>query len=264
MPLNKNKQVIVLGMHKSGTSITGKILEILNVKMGKELLKGDFSNPLGHFEDKKVIKLNEKLLNKVGGTWLNPPSSEELSKHSDEWKKEMFKYIQERNSNEEIWGVKDPRISLMLPIYNELLYNPYFIVCRRDGEEIAKSLEIRSGLNFNKMLELKKDYEKRIDDFFIEKNLNKLEIKYSDLQNAPITISKKIAAFLEIPISKENEIEINDSVFSKEELELIQKEKLMEEIKNWQMLLLKKPWRIFKKSTYKKMMKWKRQMKKFK
>ncbi|MCD6476962.1 MAG: sulfotransferase, partial [Candidatus Aenigmarchaeota archaeon] len=47
---SKIKTIIVLGMHRSGTSMTAGVLHRLGVNMGKNLMKGNWANPLGYFE----------------------------------------------------------------------------------------------------------------------------------------------------------------------------------------------------------------------
>jgi len=74
-----NKTVIVLGMHRSGTSMVSGVLNILGVDIGKDLLGNHWSNPLGHFENNDFRNLNTQILKEAGGDWLNPPSREKSS-----------------------------------------------------------------------------------------------------------------------------------------------------------------------------------------
>ena len=57
-----SKTIVILGMHKSGTSMVAGVLEKLGANMGKELLGPHWSNPLGHFENVKFVNLNERIL----------------------------------------------------------------------------------------------------------------------------------------------------------------------------------------------------------
>ncbi|ABN70622.1 hypothetical protein Smar_1536 [Staphylothermus marinus F1] len=49
--MEEERTVVVLGMHRSDTSMIAGILNILGVYMGERLLGASWSNPLGHFED---------------------------------------------------------------------------------------------------------------------------------------------------------------------------------------------------------------------
>ena len=58
--MNKEiKTVVVLGMHRSGTSMTSAILEKLGINMGDETLGPLETNPIGHFEDRMFLELNK-------------------------------------------------------------------------------------------------------------------------------------------------------------------------------------------------------------
>lgn len=74
MNKDDSKTVIVLGMHRSGTSMTAAILNELGVNMGENLYVNYIANPIGHFEDMNFIILNRKILKTAGGNWEKPPT----------------------------------------------------------------------------------------------------------------------------------------------------------------------------------------------
>ena len=53
--MNMRSQVIVLGMHRSGTSLIASILHLSGISMGKEFLRPDNGNPGGYFEDLEFL-----------------------------------------------------------------------------------------------------------------------------------------------------------------------------------------------------------------
>ena len=57
---------MVLGMHRSGTSAITKGLEVLGVNLGDNLLPPKDDNPKGFFEDRDLVNLNERVLEKIG------------------------------------------------------------------------------------------------------------------------------------------------------------------------------------------------------
>ena len=65
---------VVLGMHRSGTSLTAGGLEKIGIDMGDNQLGANQWNPLGHFENVDFVGLNDRILNTAGGNWLDPPS----------------------------------------------------------------------------------------------------------------------------------------------------------------------------------------------
>jgi len=106
------KTVVVLGMHRSGTSMIASFLNKLGVSMGKVMLGKTPSNPLGHFEDKDFYDLNRKILKFAGGNWRNPPKEENILAQKDKFNKEIVDLIFIKNK-EKYWGWKDPKLALL-------------------------------------------------------------------------------------------------------------------------------------------------------
>lgn len=89
MAKNQSKEVIILGMHRSGTSMVAGVLSRVGINMGKVMLGKTPSNPLGHFEDEDFYNLNRKILEFAGGNWRNPPNEEDILVQKDKFKKEI-------------------------------------------------------------------------------------------------------------------------------------------------------------------------------
>ena len=54
--------VVILGMHRSGTSLVTSSLPLLGFPVGDNLMLGNEDNPRGFFEDLDVVSLNDDLL----------------------------------------------------------------------------------------------------------------------------------------------------------------------------------------------------------
>jgi len=70
MKEKRPKEIIILGMHRSGTSMLSGMLDRLGIDMGDDVVGRQESNPLGHFEDGDLLSLNELILAKAGGSFL--------------------------------------------------------------------------------------------------------------------------------------------------------------------------------------------------
>ena len=55
-------QIVVLGMHRSGTSLLSSILRRMGVNMGTNFLNEDYWNPYGYWEDKDFLWINKGIL----------------------------------------------------------------------------------------------------------------------------------------------------------------------------------------------------------
>lgn len=158
------KTFVVLGMHRSATSLTAGGLEKSGIHMGEEYLEHDQSNPWGIFENRKFVSLNQKILKAAGGSWDNPPSRQAILKQDfDDEIKELIK-----NHEHEYWGWKDPRTSLTAELFHPHLTNPHYIVNFRDKDEVAKSLNRREGMPLHKGRELADIYNHRIVSFLTD------------------------------------------------------------------------------------------------
>lgn len=80
---DKKKLIVVLGMHRSGTSLLTRSLKVMNVYLGDNLMpavKG--VNDKGFWEDMDVFHLNEQILSILSNSWhyLLPISSDDVEK----------------------------------------------------------------------------------------------------------------------------------------------------------------------------------------
>lgn len=145
IPINMNP-IIVLGMHRSGTSAVAGMLSKLGVDMGLDLMIGEAdTNPMGYYEDRPIMKLNEDIFALWGGSWDRVPPTNALQLHAvPSGLVERIKgYLDERGQHPGVWGWKDPRTVCTLPIYLPLLENPKIIIVRRDHDAVLDSLDKR-------------------------------------------------------------------------------------------------------------------------
>lgn len=161
------KTIVVLGMHRSCTSLLAKgLLHSRDCHIGEKLLLRGKGNPKGHFENVDFVSMNDSILKFAGGSWNNPPPEYEILKVGQALSDQIEKLI--RLSERRIWGWKDPRTTLTIRCYMPYLTNPVFMACFRDPKEVAKSLTKRDGSDFEKNIELAKEYNQRLLKFLAE------------------------------------------------------------------------------------------------
>lgn len=157
---------IILGMHRSATSFIGKALKDQGVNMGEKLLGPSKGNLQGHFENRRFLELNKKILKEAGGSWDNPPPEGAIIKAGRKFQNEIKEIV--RQEQRKLWGWKDPRTTLTIRLYMPYLENPYFIVCFRNPYEVAKSLQKRNGFSLEKGLALATIYNERLLNFLTD------------------------------------------------------------------------------------------------
>jgi len=154
------KCIVVMGMHRSGTSAMTGLLNILGVELGSRLMKPLEANPKGYFENQDIYEINEKILGALGSSWDNvflegdigDDKSSCTATHEAELKDIMVREF----FDSKIFAVKDPRISILLPIWQRVLASldilPSYIICIRHPLEAAESLRERDGFSIEKGL----------------------------------------------------------------------------------------------------------------
>lgn len=139
--------VCIAGMHRSGTSTVAQLLYRLGLYLGREedLFAPGPSNPEGFWENKHFVHVNEEILETHGGGWDLPPSLEPGWQHHeklDSQRDRARRLVEEYQANR-YWGWKDPRSSLTLPFWLELMPDARIVVCLRNPVEVALSLQKR-------------------------------------------------------------------------------------------------------------------------
>lgn len=143
--------VIVLGMHRSGTSaMTGALHELgLSVGDPDALIDASEHNPRGHWEVKSLVFLNEMLLHELGGSWSAPPAADrddQLALAGSDWRTGAHSAHATRLPDDP-WVWKDPRLCLLLDFWRAVLDEPPVVVMVvRSPHDVARSLSRRSGI----------------------------------------------------------------------------------------------------------------------
>ena len=163
----KLKTIVVLGMHRSATSLIAMGLYRSGVFMGQKMLGPGRGNELGHFEDVELLFLNEKILKLSGGSWDNPPDEHKIYEVGLDLEDEIKTAVEQR-SMRKLWGWKDPRTVLTIRCFQRFLTNPIYVSLFRDPHEVAVSLNKRDGMPIDQGKKLAKEYNKRLLKFLSE------------------------------------------------------------------------------------------------
>jgi hypothetical protein len=193
--------VLVLGMHRSGTSALTRVLNLLGLDAGRDVLMGaSESNPTGHWEVERLTSFNDRLLDDRGGRWSAPPDADraELATLADgSWGREAAELHAEAFAGTP-WVWKDPRVSLLLPFWRAVLTRdgapaPHEVVALRDPTEIAGSLAARDGMALGYGLALWERYTRTL--------LGDLDghracfVHYERLLAEPESVARELVAF---------------------------------------------------------------------
>ncbi|WP_091737766.1 sulfotransferase family protein [Phenylobacterium immobile] len=147
--------VIVLGMHRSGTSLLSEIIHRLGVDMADESDRASPKNPRGFWERPVLNAFHDRVLEAIGRP-LRSPAHAGLFPH-DWWKTEAVQAIKAEMktwlaarlvAEPGLWGFKDPRACRLLPLWEEVMEDlglrPVYVWALRPGGEAAASMAKKS------------------------------------------------------------------------------------------------------------------------
>jgi hypothetical protein len=152
-PANGGKQriVVVLGMHRSGTSLLTNLLTVLGVDLGQDLLAGDPYNEMGYWENESIYRTQDALMNHIARDWgefgfMYPFAIDwERLPEFQTFQEKLVSIVRAEMARARgIWGFKDPRTCRLLPmwkqIFAELELEPLYVLAIRNPADVAESL----------------------------------------------------------------------------------------------------------------------------
>ena len=180
-------QIIVLGMHRAGTSAVTRLINMMGAYLGpnKLLMPASSDNPKGYWERVDVQQLNESVLKKFDATWRFVSKIDTTSIDPaivDEFRQRASKILVEMNEHGP-WIIKDPRLCLLFQLWLPLLQAPLCIHVARHPMAVAKSLEKRDGLPLHFGIALWEHYNTRA--ILASNGLPRLTVSYERLMEKP-------------------------------------------------------------------------------
>jgi len=200
------RAIVVLGMHRGGTSVLAKALQTLGVSVGESFLDPNEWNPKGYFEHPDIVRLNDTLLGLVGKRWdsLALPPWEEWQQSAEPYQIEALEILERDFGGTAICGIKDPRTSRLLPFWQSVFrrakLQDCYIVALRNPISVARSLAARDGFTPEKSYLLWVQHQfAAIRD---TENLARTVVDYDALIANPEAELGRIATFLEISVTR--------------------------------------------------------------
>jgi hypothetical protein len=142
--------ILVLGPGRAGTSLTARLLNLAGVYLGPEpdLLTrtGIPVNPKGFWEHRGLSRINQRIFERLGGSWADPPplpAGWEAAAELEGEREDGRALLEQAFGDRPLWGWKDSRNSLLLPFWRSLLpggCEVRYVVCLRNPVDVAASL----------------------------------------------------------------------------------------------------------------------------
>lgn len=165
--------VIIIGMHRSGTTMIAEMLSEAGLFQGRD------KDP--NHEPVFFMEINDWLLRTAGGAWDQPKPFKYLMENSAALDKAVnfisgrlksrhaasffgtrkWPFLSPANPPKGQWGWKDPRNTITLPFWLKLFPKARVININRHGVDVAASLLYRNGKDLQALLTGKKGVSRR-------------------------------------------------------------------------------------------------------
>jgi hypothetical protein len=145
--------ILVLGMHRSGTSAFARVASLLGAALPRDLNKGTIRDPVDFWEPLPLVECHDRMLWETGGRWNDwrafapeRPAAGLL----DGFKQEISGILAQQFGSAPLFVLKDPRISRFVPLYRDVLQEmgvaPRYLLALRNPLAVMMSLRARDDM----------------------------------------------------------------------------------------------------------------------
>ena len=179
--------MVVLGMHRSGTSVLTGALRLSGAWVGEdaELTGRSVENPYGFWERRDIRQICDRLLHAAGADWWKVASFDTVAiPHAvlADQRRRFEKVITELDRHD-AWVIKEPRLCLLLPVLLDFLADPVCIHVVRNPLEVARSLQTRNGFSIPAGIALWEMYNRRA--LSASSNVSRIFVSHESLMLRP-------------------------------------------------------------------------------
>ncbi len=144
------RAILVLGMHRSGTSALTRIIGHLGASLPFDPMPETADNPCGYWESRSIARFNNRLLESAGTRWNDDAPLPDAwfadpARAADE--DEAATLLAAAFGDATLLVLKDPRVCRLLPLWRNVLarggIEPCAVIALRDPGEVARSLQAR-------------------------------------------------------------------------------------------------------------------------
>jgi O-antigen biosynthesis protein len=204
-PVLRPDPVIILGMHRSGTSALGAALEPLGLTVGKTVMSpsSEKGNPKGYYENLAITELHDRFLTSIKSIWWDhrPVRNGRFSgAAARRFREELLQLLVDEFGPARAL-IKDPRMCrlmpLWLPLIGEYFSQARFILPIRHPVEVAYSLKKRDRLKLDVGLKLWAVHV--FESERTTRGFRRVFTTYDQLLQSPAETVSRVARILDLP-----------------------------------------------------------------
>lgn len=187
-------QIMVLGMHRAGTSAVTRLINLMGAYLGPEeqFLPATPDNPKGYWERIDVLQLHEWILEKLNADWylVSTVNPYQIDPELRETFTQRARQILQDMDSHRPWVMKDPRLCLLLPLWLPLLEVPVCVHIVRHPLATARSLEKRDGFPLHFGMALWEQYT--VCALSVSAGLPQFSVSYEQLMEQPVATVRAV------------------------------------------------------------------------
>src|SRR5271170_2950788 len=145
--------LLVVGMHRSGTSALARTLSLLGAELPRNLYPPNKHNPTGYWESTEWIDLHDELLSAHGLSYDSPlslPAAALTPEGLAPFRARLAGILRREFANSRLFVAKDPRACRLQPLWDAALadagFTARYIIIVRHPIEVARSLAVREDM----------------------------------------------------------------------------------------------------------------------
>jgi hypothetical protein len=145
--------LLVLGMHRSGTSAVARVTNLLGADLPRVVMGPNRGNERGHWEPERLVACHDRLLQRLGSRWNDWQRLDTVGLSADtlaDFKRELSELIDADYSQSRFFVLKEPRLCRLVPFYAQLLrekdIEPRYLLAVRNPLAVIHSLSDRDGI----------------------------------------------------------------------------------------------------------------------
>jgi hypothetical protein len=206
-PLTYPKGILVLGMHRSGTSAFTRVLNLLGCALPDNLIGAGDGNETGHWEAISVVSLNDQIFTSAGSRWDDwGPLNDDWRQSSlrDEMLQKAVTLIEEHVDLGSLFAIKDPRLCRLADVWlaamEEAKVEPSVVLMVRNPAEVIASLESRDLMapGYSQLLWLRH----ALDAEFFSRGSNRVVCRYDQLMSNWFSVIDRVRIGLGITLPR--------------------------------------------------------------
>jgi len=199
------RAVLVLGMHRSGTSAVTQALHLLGLDVPGNLIPANpQENPTGFWESADIVAVHQAFLAAAGSDWDDPtplPAALFQGTEARLCRERLHRLLVRDLADSPLFAIKDPRMCRLMPLWRDLLremaIEPAVVIPIRHPLDIAASLARRN--RFARSASIRLWLSHLVLAERDSRGLSRLFVDYSDFVDDPRRGGRRLHRFLGLP-----------------------------------------------------------------